>query len=49
MTVVDRLNIAHDERNRDFWPHHLSTQRKARIDWTIDNHRWKNLLYSLLH
>jgi len=49
MTVVDRLNIAHDERNRDFWPHHLSTQRKARIHWTIDNHRWKNLLYSLLH
>ena len=49
MTVVDRLNIAHDERNRDFWPHHLSTQRKARIDWTIDDHRWKNLLYSLLH
>jgi len=49
MTVVDRLNIVHNERNRDVWPHHLSTQRKARIDWTIDNSRWKNLLYSLLH
>ena len=49
MTVVDRLNVAHDERNRHVWPHHLSTQRKARIDWTIDNSRWKNLLYSLLH
>jgi purine nucleosidase len=49
MTVVDRLNVAHDERNRHVWPHHLSTQRKARIDWIIDNHRWKNLLYSLLH
>jgi len=49
MTVVDRLNVAHDDRNREVWPHHLSTQRKARIHWTIDNHRWKNLLYSLLH
>jgi purine nucleosidase len=48
MTVVDRLNVAHDERNRQNWPHHLSTQRKSRIDWTIDNPRWKNLLYSLL-
>jgi len=48
MTVVDRLNVVHDERNRHLWPHHLSTQRKARIDWTIDNARWKNLLYSLL-
>jgi len=48
MTVVDRLNVAHDERNRHLWPHHLSTQRKARIHWLIDNPRWKNLLYSLL-
>jgi purine nucleosidase len=48
MTVVDRLNVAHDERNRQIWHHRLSTQRKARINWTIDNPRWKNLLYSLL-
>jgi purine nucleosidase len=49
MTVVDRLNVAHNERNRHIWAHHLSTQHKARIHWTIDNARWKNLLYSLLH
>jgi purine nucleosidase len=48
MTVVDRLNVAHDERNRHVWSYHLSTNRKARIDWLIDNPRWKNLLYSLL-
>ena len=48
MTVVDRLNVAHDQRNRQVWTHHLITQRKARMHWTIDNPRWKNLLYSLL-
>jgi purine nucleosidase len=48
MTVVDRLNVAHDERNRHVWSHHLSTQHKSKILWHIDNTRWKNLLYSLL-
>ena len=48
MTVVDRLDVAHDERNRHLWTHHLSTERRTQIDWTIDNHRWKSLLYTLL-
>ena len=47
-TVVDRLNVAHDERNRQIWCSHLAMNRKSRIHWLIDNHRWKNLLYSLL-
>ncbi|HTP67412.1 MAG TPA: nucleoside hydrolase [Dongiaceae bacterium] len=48
MTVVDRLNVTHDERNREIWKHHIETRRKARIDWCIDHQRWKNLLYELL-
>jgi purine nucleosidase len=48
MTVVDRLNVVHDERNRQLWTDQLAANRKARIHWTIDNRRWKNLLYSLL-
>jgi len=48
MTVVDRLNVAHDERNRAQWAAHLASGQKAKIDWAIDNARWKQLLYSTL-
>jgi purine nucleosidase len=48
MTVVDRLNVAHDERNRDVWAAHLSGGRKAKVLWTIDNARWKQSLYAAL-
>jgi purine nucleosidase len=48
MTVVDRLNVVHDERNRDVWAAHLSGGRKAKVFWTIDNARWKQSLYALL-
>jgi purine nucleosidase len=48
MTVVDRLNVASDERNRDVWASHLAGGRKAAIFWTIDNVRWKQALYSAL-
>jgi len=48
MTVVDRLNVAADERNRELWRQQIAAQRKARIDWRIENRRWKNLLYELL-
>ncbi len=48
MTVVDRLNVAHDERNRDVWAAHLSGGRKAKVLWTIDNARWKQALYTAL-
>lgn len=46
MTVVDRLNVADDERNRETWAPAL--QRKAKICWTIDNSRWKQELYRAL-
>jgi purine nucleosidase len=48
MTVVDRLNVAHDERNRDVWAGPLAAGHKAKIPWTIDNARWKQALYSAL-
>lgn len=46
MTVVDRLNVADDERNRGVWSQALA--RKAKICWTIDAARWKAALYAAL-
>jgi len=43
MTVVDRLNVADDERNRAAWAPVIAN-RKARVCWTIDNRRWKEAL-----
>jgi purine nucleosidase len=48
MTVVDRLNVAHDERNRATWSAALSNPRKTRVCWEIDNGRWKDALYRAL-
>jgi len=48
MTVVDRLNVAADERNRDVWVESLGLGHKARIVWTIDNTGWKQALYEAL-
>ncbi len=48
MTVVDRLNVAADERNRAVWARVLTTGHKAAIPWTIDNARWKQALYFAL-
>jgi purine nucleosidase len=48
MTVVDRLNVAGNERNRAVWAPILNKGAKAKIYWTIDNARWKQALYSAL-
>jgi purine nucleosidase len=45
-TIVDRLNVADDERNRSVWRSAL--QQKAKVCWTIDNLRWKRALYKAL-
>ncbi len=47
MTIVDRLNVAGDERNREVWAPELRG-RKAKVCWTIDNPRWKKALYEAL-
>jgi purine nucleosidase len=49
MTVVDRLNLAGDERNRAVWAPVLQRGRKAKVCWTIDTRRWKKALFSALH
>lgn len=48
MTVVDRLNVADDERNRWEWALSLKMGRKAKVCWKIDNQRWKDALFSAL-
>ena len=48
MTVVDRLNVGEDERNRQAWHAAISGGHKAKVCWTIDNQRWKRALYKAL-
>ena len=48
MTVVDRLNVAGDERNRGVWQAALADESTARVCWRIDNARWKESLYRAL-
>jgi purine nucleosidase len=48
MTVVDRLNVAEDERNRAVWAPALAKKSKAKVCWTLDNRRWKEMLMSAL-
>ncbi len=48
MTVVDRLNVAADDRNQAVWAPVLEKKRKAKICWTMDNQRWKEALFSAL-
>jgi purine nucleosidase len=48
MTVVDRLNVAADDRNQPVWALVLEKKRKAKVCWAIDNQRWKEMLFSAL-
>jgi purine nucleosidase len=48
MTVVDRLGVAADERNRAVWQPLLSRGENATVCWQIDIPRWKSLLYRSL-
>ncbi len=48
MTVVDRLNVAEDERNRAVWAQALEAKRKTKVCWRIDNERWKEALFAAL-
>jgi purine nucleosidase len=44
MTVVDRLNVNADPRNRDLW----NDAPRADVCWTLDAQRWKQSLYAAL-
>ena len=48
MTVVDRLNVADDERNRAGWADVIAKGKKARVCWTLDAGRWKQALCAAL-
>lgn len=48
MTVIDKLNVTHDERNRDTWRDILESKVKSTIYWEMDAKRWKEQLYQLL-
>lgn len=48
MTVVDRLNVADDERNRPVWDPIVRRGKKSKVCWTLDNQRWKEALFAAL-
>ncbi len=48
MTVIDRLGVASDERNRPVWRELLGLDPNVNVCWTIDSARWKRSLYDRL-
>ncbi len=48
MTLVDRLDVASDSRNRDVWANAIERERKVHVCWSLDIPKWKDLLFSAL-
>ena len=48
MTVVDRLNVTTDERNRGVWREVHARATKTKICWAIDIPGWKASLLEAL-
>jgi inosine-uridine nucleoside N-ribohydrolase len=48
MTVVDRLGVATNERNRAAWADLIQREPNAKVYWAIDALRWKQALYASL-
>jgi hypothetical protein len=48
MTVVDRLGVADDARNRDAWTETLARAKPAQICWELDVPGWKRALMAAL-
>lgn len=48
MTVVDRLNVAGNDRNKTVWADVLKQGAKAKVVWTMDIARWKQALMAAL-
>ncbi len=48
MTVVDKLDLADDERNSETWREALQNPVKPLICWELDAARWKRMLHDLL-
>ena len=48
MTVVDRLDVAADPRNKNEWAIAIERDRKVDVCWGLDVPKWKELLFSSL-
>jgi purine nucleosidase len=48
MTVVDRLSVAGNARNRPVWSELLRAAPKTRVYWSLDVAKWKAALYAAL-
>jgi purine nucleosidase len=48
MTVVDRLDVAGDDRNQAVWESVRRKRCPVKVCWTIDATRWKKALFSAL-
>ena len=48
MTVVDRLGVGEDERNRGLWAWAFQPPVRTRVCWTLDVAGWKASLYTAL-
>ncbi|MEM9953354.1 MAG: nucleoside hydrolase [Chloroflexota bacterium] len=49
MTLVDKLNVAEDTRNRHTWAQAIDAGKNVSVIWDVDVLRWKSLLFSLLN
>jgi purine nucleosidase len=48
MTVVDKLRVANDERNRPIWSPLIDEPPNVVVCWEINIPRWKQMLYAAL-
>lgn len=48
MTVIDKLNVTHDDSNIDVWRAVRENGVQPTICWELDAGRWKDMLYQLL-
>ncbi|XWX02658.1 nucleoside hydrolase [Aggregatilineales bacterium SYSU G02658] len=48
MTVVDRLGVAQDARNRSVWAALIQHKPNVRVIWKVDAAHWKSILYYAL-
>jgi len=48
MTVVDQLDVTHDERNQRQWAQAYQKPKNATVVWEINIARWKEILFSVL-
>jgi len=48
MTVVDRLNVTDDDRNKLLWSAVRRRGQRANVCWTIEARRWKEALFCAL-